>query len=208
MASETRIIFTDPPKMTLAELNRCDRPAFGEALGGIFENSPWVADHTFGHRPFRDVEQLHAEMCAAVRHAGREPCLALIRAHPDLAGRLALVGEVSPESAREQAAAGLNRLGASELAEFQRLTAAYRARFGFPFILCARLNDRAAILRALHARSQNTPADEEANALSEIDKIAWLRLQDAITPDSLTSNARPTHNPRPRSDARPPRSRS
>ncbi len=106
--------------------------------------------------------------------------LALIRAHPDLAGRLALAGGLTPESTREQAAAGLNQMGAGELAEFQGLNEAYRERFGFPFIICARLNDRATIARALRDRSNHSPAEERDAALAEIEKIAWLRLQDAL----------------------------
>jgi len=164
----------------LAELNAGDRAAFVRALGGLFEQSPWVAEETFPQRPFRDAAQLHAALSATVARSGSARQLALIRAHPDLAGRLALAGGLTPESTREQAAAGLDRLRPAELVEFQALNAAYRERFGFPFVICARLNDRSAIFQAMQRRLQHGPDEEMAAALAEIDKIAWLRLQDAL----------------------------
>jgi len=115
-----------------------------------------------------------------MRAAPRERQVALIRAHPDLAGRLALQRKLTAESTREQASAGLDQLTDAELAEFTRNNNTYKARFGFPFIICARLNARAAILAAMQARLPNPPAAEHAAALAEIEKIAWLRLQDAL----------------------------
>ena len=166
--------------MTLAELNNTDRTAFTAVLGGLFEHSPWVAEETWTKRPFRDTAHLQAELCATMRGATRERQLALIQAHPDLAGRLALAGKLTTESTREQAGAGLDQLGAEELAGFQRLNDAYRTRFGFPFVICARLNASEAILAAIQARYTNTPEQERATALAEIEKIAWLRLQDVL----------------------------
>ncbi len=139
-----------------------------------------MAEETWPRRPFRDVAHLQAELNATMRRADPERQLALIRAHPDLAGRLALAGGLTAESKREQAGAGLDRLAPEELAAFQRLNDAYRARFGFPFIICARLNARAAILAAMQTRLLHTPAQEHAAALAEIEKIAALRLQDAL----------------------------
>ena len=165
---------------TIDEINAFDRPAFTRALGGIFENSPWIAGETFERRPFRDASLLHSEMCATLRRAPAERQLDLIRAHPDLAGRLAKAGGLTAESAREQAHAGLDRLAPAELAEFGRRNQAYRERFGFPFVICARLNDRGAILQAMEVRLRNSPVEERAAALAEIEKIAWLRLQDLI----------------------------
>jgi 2-oxo-4-hydroxy-4-carboxy-5-ureidoimidazoline decarboxylase len=164
----------------LAEINAGDQADFVRILGGIFEQSPWVAAETYARRPFRAIRQLHAELSATVAKSGPARQLALIRAHPDLAGRLAQAGQLTPESTREQAAAGLNQLAAAELGEFHRLNAAYRERFGFPFVICARLNDRAAIFQAMQRRLLHPPAEEIATALAEIDKIAWLRLQDAL----------------------------
>jgi 2-oxo-4-hydroxy-4-carboxy-5-ureidoimidazoline decarboxylase len=106
--------------------------------------------------------------------------MTLIGAHPDLAGRLAQQKKLTTDSTREQASAGLDTLTDAELAEFTRLNAAYRAKFGFPFIICARLNAKAAILAAMSARLPSTWAAECDTALAEIDKIAWLRLLDVL----------------------------
>ncbi len=165
---------------TLAEINSLDRAAFVAALGHLFEHSPWVAEGTWPKRPFRDVAHLHAELCATLRAASPGKQLALIRAHPDLAGRLAQQKKLTAESTREQAGAGLDRLTDAELAEFQRLNDTYRTKFGFPFIICARLNAKDAILAAMQARLPNSPEAEHAAALAEIEKIAWLRLQDVM----------------------------
>ncbi|MDP3073935.1 MAG: 2-oxo-4-hydroxy-4-carboxy-5-ureidoimidazoline decarboxylase [Opitutaceae bacterium] len=165
---------------TLAELNSLDCAGFIAALGHLFEHSPWVAEETWPRRPFRDAVHLHAELCATMRGATRERQLALIRAHPDLAGRLAQQNQLTAESTREQASAGLNRLSADELAGFQQLNTAYLARFGFPFVICARLNHRAAILQAMRARLENSAEVEFATALAEIEKIAQLRLTDLL----------------------------
>jgi 2-oxo-4-hydroxy-4-carboxy-5-ureidoimidazoline decarboxylase len=165
---------------TLAQLNTLDGSAFTAALGHLFEHSPWVAAETWPRRPFRDAAQLHAELCATMRSADSARQLALIRAHPDLAGRLAQQNALTAASTREQASAGLNRLTAAELAEFQRLNAAYLARFGFPFIICARLNAKSAILAAMTARLPQTTEREICTALDEIAKIAHLRLNDLL----------------------------
>jgi 2-oxo-4-hydroxy-4-carboxy-5-ureidoimidazoline decarboxylase len=163
--------------------NTCDRSAFVSALGHLFEHSPWVAAETWPRHPFRDAAHLHAELCATMRAAGPVRQLALIQAHPDLAGRLARQNQLTSDSTREQASAGLNRLTEAELAEFQQLNDAYRREFNFPFIICARLNAKDAILAAMTARLPNSPAAEHAAALAEIEKIAWLRLQDILTHD-------------------------
>ncbi len=165
---------------TLAQLNTASRADFGAALGHLFEHSPWVAENAWLRRPFRNAAHLLAELNAAMRDAPPEKQLALIRAHPDLAGRLAAARQLTPESTREQASAGLDQLSAAELAEFQALNARYRERFGFPFVICARLNARAAIQAAIRERLHHGEAEERATALGEIEKIAGLRLQDAL----------------------------
>jgi 2-oxo-4-hydroxy-4-carboxy-5-ureidoimidazoline decarboxylase len=165
---------------TLAQLNTHDRAAFTTALGHLFEHSPWVASETWTRRPFRDAVHLHEELCAAMRAATRDRQLTLIRAHPDLAGRLARQNALTPESTREQSSAGLDRLSEAELAEFQRLNTAYLARFEFPFIICARLNAKAAILAAMQTRLTHSPEIEFSTALGEIEKIARLRLNDLL----------------------------
>ena len=165
---------------TIADLNSADQVTFVSALGHLFEHSPWVAEQTWARRPFRNAEHLHQELCASMRHASVERQRALIEAHPDLAGRLALAGKLTAESTREQASAGLNQMSQEETAAFQELNTAYRERFGFPFIICARLNARDAIIQAMRTRLHHSPAEEHAAALNEIEKIAWLRLQDVL----------------------------
>ena len=166
--------------MTLADLNTADRAAFTAALGHLFEHSPWVAEETWPRRPFRDAAHLHAGLCGTMLAAAPERQLALIRAHPDLAGRLAQQKKLTAESNREQASAGLDQLTDAELAEFTRLNDAYKAKFGFPFVICARLNAKSAILAAMHARLPHDAVTEHAAALAEIGKIAQLRLQDIL----------------------------
>jgi 2-oxo-4-hydroxy-4-carboxy-5-ureidoimidazoline decarboxylase len=165
---------------SLALLNQANRAEFTFALGHLFEHSPWVAEETWARRPFRDAAHLHAELCATMRAASHERKLALIRAHPDLAGRLAQQRKLTAESTREQASAGLDRLTDAELATFQEQNDAYRARFGFPFIVCARLNAKDAILAGMRTRLGNSPEREFETALAEIEKIARLRLDDAL----------------------------
>ena len=166
---------------SLAALNSCDREAFVAALGHVFEHSPWVADGAFGRRPFTGAEGLHKALCETMFGAPAERKLALVRSHPDLAGRLARAGELTASSAREQAAAGLDRLDAAETAEIERLNGAYKARFGFPFVICARENTKESILAALAARRANDRTTEIATALAEIAKIARLRIEDALS---------------------------
>ena len=164
----------------LAELNALDHPAFVAAIGHIFEHSPWIAEETWPHRPFNDAAHLHAELCATLRQAPRERQLALINAHPDLAGRLARENKLTRESTHEQASAGLNALTDDELSGFQTMNANYRQRFGFPFVICARLNAKEKILAAMRARIGNSVETEVQTALAEIEKIALLRLTDVL----------------------------
>lgn len=165
---------------TLASLNSCDRGAFVAALGHLFEHSPWVAEETFAKRPFRDLQALHRALCETLRGAAPERQLALIRAHPDLAGRLARAGGLTDSSTLEQSAAGLDRLDPGESLEIGRLNEVHKARFGFPFVICARLNAKDAILAAMRARAANTREAELSTALGEIAKIARLRLNEAV----------------------------
>lgn len=166
--------------LSLASISDSDHAAFTAALGHLFEHSPWVAEETWPRRPFASVEELHAALCATMRGASRDRQLALIRAHPELAGRLAQQKKLTAESTQEQSGAGLDQLTGAELADFTARNEAYRAKFGFPFIICARLNARAAILEAMKTRMNHSPEAEFATALGEIEKIAWLRLQDVL----------------------------
>jgi OHCU decarboxylase len=165
-------------KITLTELNKLDRAGFTLFVGPVFENSPWIAEAAWTRRPFENVEQLHAALCQIVRSAHLEQQLGLIRAHPDLVGRAALAGTLTRESKGEQASAGLNTLSPTEIELFQKQNAAYRAKFSFPFVICARLNKKDAILAGFEQRLKNSCAQEVQTALDEIFKIAELRLRD------------------------------
>ena len=163
--------------MTRDELARLDHPAFLAAFAGIFEHSAWIAEAAWTSAPFRTFEDLHEAMTRALDTAGPGAALALVRAHPDLAGRAALAGDVTGESRTEQNASGLSRLTPGELSRFQQLNGAYREKFGFPFVMAVRKSGKEEILAAFAARLQNDPAAELARALSEIKTIAWLRLE-------------------------------
>ncbi len=166
--------------MTLSELSTLGRDEFVRIVGPVFEHSPWIAEETWPKRPFASVEALHAALCETVRGAGEDKQLSLIRAHPDLVGKLALAGQLTKESTGEQASAGLDRLAAREVELFQQNNAAYKEKFGFPFVICARLNKKEAILNGFKVRLQNSPAQEIQAALVEIFKIAELRLKDIL----------------------------
>ncbi len=165
----------------LAALNRMDRSGFVRTLGAAFEHSPWVAERAFAARPFADLDALHGAMLAALDAAGEDERLALIRAHPELAGKAAIAGNLTAESRSEQARAGLDQLTEGEFTRFHALNAAYGAKFGFPFIICARLNDKTSILAAMERRLSNAPAEEVAEAIAQIGLIGRLRLADAVS---------------------------
>ena len=166
--------------MNLAQLNLLARDEFVRLLGPVFEHSPWIAEATWPQRPFASVEALHHALCQTVAGAGEETQLALIGAHPDLVGRAAQAGTLTPASTHEQASAGLNQLTPEEIAAFQKFNAAYRDQFGFPFIICARLNKIEAILAAFPKRLGHSRVEEIQAALAEISKIARLRLDDLV----------------------------
>ena len=166
--------------VTLDQLNGLDRAAFVAALGGIYEKAPWVAERALTARPFAAVADLYAAMQAAVAVASADEQLALIRGHPELASKVARAGALTAESRREQGSLGLDRLSDTELARFERLNAAYRARFGFPFIVCVRRHTRDSILDRFERRLGYSPEQERAAALAEIGLIARLRLVDAV----------------------------
>lgn len=166
---------------TLEMLNRLDRAAFTAALGSVFENSPWVAEKAFSCRPFPSVDDLYAAMVGALRSAPREAQLTLLRAHPDLAGKLPRDGALRESSVAEQASIGLDRLTDAEARRFDRLNAAYRRRFGFPFIIAVRRHTKASILEVFESRFAHTGEEEVVVALDEVGEIARLRLRERIT---------------------------
>ncbi len=161
----------------LDALNPLTPDAFVQALGGTFEHSPWVAEAAYERRPFASLEELHSAMLEAVDKAAPERQLALIRAHPDLAGKAALAGEVTESSRQEQTRAGLDRLGADEYRRFHLLNSAYREKFDFPFVLAVKGHDKTSILESFEERLKNDPATEKTRALAEIAKIVRFRLQ-------------------------------
>jgi OHCU decarboxylase len=166
--------------IALAAVNDLNRDDFVAALGPLFEGSPWIAAAAWPDRPFTSLSQLHQALCAAMYAAPVERQVALIRAHPDLAGKAAITGELTAESTREQSLAGLNRLTADEFAAFTRLNSAYRDKFGFPFVICAREHNKTSILESFASRLEHQRDQEISAALAEIAKIARLRLLDAV----------------------------
>ncbi|MEZ5463775.1 MAG: 2-oxo-4-hydroxy-4-carboxy-5-ureidoimidazoline decarboxylase [Lysobacteraceae bacterium] len=161
-------------------LNAMPIAEFTRELADIFEHSPWVAERAAATRPFIDTEALHAAMCAAMRAATREEQRALIRAHPQLAGKAALRGELTEASTSEQAGAGLDQCSPEEFACITELNDAYQQRFGFPFILAVRGYQRGDIIESLATRLQRDADVEFEEALRQIERIAALRLADRI----------------------------
>ena len=164
----------------LALINSLSREDFVCIIGPVFEDSPWVAEATWSKRPFKSLDLLHGALCKTVQTATEEKRINLIRAHPDLAGRAAQSGSLPSTSTSEQASAGLNKLTADEIALFQKYNESYRDKFDFPFVVCARLNKKEAILKGFESRLKHSREKEIKTALAEIEKIAYLRLQDII----------------------------
>jgi 2-oxo-4-hydroxy-4-carboxy-5-ureidoimidazoline decarboxylase len=188
----------------LESLNQADQKTFVAALGEIYERAPWVAERAFAKRPFASVAALAEAMSAAVAAASRAQKLALVRNHPNLAGKAARAGALTAASKAEQGALGLDRLSDAEYARFQRLNDAYAKKFGFPFVICVRRQTRDAILDAFEQRLENDADAELATALTEIDRIARLRLVEKLeglgmpkTDGSLTTHVLDTQAGRP-----------
>ncbi|MFC0403206.1 2-oxo-4-hydroxy-4-carboxy-5-ureidoimidazoline decarboxylase [Paraburkholderia rhizosphaerae] len=165
---------------TLAQLNRVSKDAFTDTLSGIYEHSPWVAEAAAELRPFTSIDDLHSKMSLIVETAGEARQLALINAHPELAGKAAVRGELTAESTREQSGAGLDQCTQDEFDTLVRLNAAYRNKFGFPFILAVRGYDRHGIIANFEARVGNSRANELHTSLEQIYRIARFRLDDLI----------------------------
>ncbi len=157
-------------------LAKFGKAEFIERFGPIFEHSPWVVEAAWAHQPFADAQALHAAFMAAVEAEGEAAQLALINAHPELAARI----ELTDASQSEQMGAGLRHLTVPEFEHFAALNAAYREKFGFPFIICVRLNSKAAILAAFEARLAHDAAAERKEAIVQIGLISKLRLQDLL----------------------------
>ena len=160
-----------------------DRLAFVAAYGHVFEHCPWIAEAAWDHGLPPDADTapgLHRALCAALAPAAVEAKLALLRAHPDLAGKLAAAGRLTAESTHEQASAGLDRLTDAERATFTRLNEAYRERFGFPFIIAVKGLTKAEILAAFERRLSDGHEAELATAIAQVERIALLRLRELL----------------------------
>jgi OHCU decarboxylase len=166
--------------LTLDALNLLTQEDFTDTLGHLFESTPSIAAQTWAARPFPSIDQLHQALLRTMWALTPEQQVALIGAHPDLAGRAAIAGELTAESTREQASARLDRLTPEQYAEFHRLNDAYRAQFGFPFVICVREHTLTSILDTFRHRLTLTRDQEVATAMAEIGKIAGLRLRDAV----------------------------
>lgn len=154
---------------------------FVGTFGGVYEHSPWVAERLYAAglpEKCDDADVLAKAMAAIVKAASQKEKLDLIRAHPDLAGRAAVRGELTEESTSEQARAGLGECSPEEFDKFQKYNAAYKEKFGFPFIKAVRNSNRFEILKGFEERLDNDAEIEFETALMEIDKIAAFRLQD------------------------------
>jgi N-carbamoyl-L-amino-acid hydrolase len=170
---------------TLQHLNDCDSAAFVDALAGIYEHSPWIPRRAADQRPFATVAALKLALQTAVEGAGAELRLGLIRAHPELAGKAAIAGELTAESTQEQAKCGLNLCSAEQFARLHQLNADYNAKFGFPFILAVKGPDgrgltRQQIIDTFARRLKHQRADEMAECLRQIHRIAELRINDLL----------------------------
>jgi 2-oxo-4-hydroxy-4-carboxy-5-ureidoimidazoline decarboxylase len=190
--------------VALADLNRMDPAAFEAAIGDAFELAPWVAKAAHIRRPFATVADLHAAMMDALRAVPREQQLAFVRNHPDLAGKAARAGDVTDESRSEQASAGLDTLSDEEFARFHRLNDSYKAKFGFPFMICVRRHTRDSILSEFERRVARDEATEFAQALQEVFYITRLRIAAKVTGEGvpavngrLSTHVLDTHAGRP-----------
>ena len=162
--------------MTIDQVNRLGRSEFVEAAGWVFENSPWVAERAWAGRPFSDLPAIHEAMSQQVREASREEQLTLLRAHPDLGAR----ARMSDASNGEQAGAGLDRLTPDEFERLHAANAAYREKFGFPFLFAVKGSTKYDILDAIERRIESTWDEEFQTALQQVFRIAGFRLQDLI----------------------------
>lgn len=166
--------------MDLSSLNQLDQSAFTSALADIFEHSPWIPEATWEQRSFQSIDDLHTQLCKTLDAAGEDQKLELIRAHPDLAGKLAVAGELTDFSTAEQASAQLDKLTPEQFERMTNLNQAYKDKFGFPFIICVKEHTQASIFEHFEERVNHDAASELEAALFQIKRIAWHRLNDLI----------------------------
>lgn len=171
--------------VTLSDVNRMSPAEFVASVGNAFEHASWVAEAVHARRPFATVTDLHAAMIGTVRAAPRDIQLAFLRNHPDLAGKAARAGAITDDSRSEQASAGLDTLSDEEFTRFHHLNDAYKAKFGFPFMVCVRRHTRDSILAQFERRLPNDEATEFAAALQEVFYITRLRLAAKVTGEGM-----------------------
>ncbi len=162
--------------MDLDTLNQLDQTAFTTALGEIFEHSPWIPHATWDRKPFNSIESLHRFLCETLAVADESRKLELIRAHPDLAGKLAISGELTEFSAAEQQSAQLDKLTAEQFEKITKLNESYKSKFKFPFIICVKDHTQSSIFQNFEERVNNDSDSELQAALKQICRIAWYRL--------------------------------
>jgi 2-oxo-4-hydroxy-4-carboxy-5-ureidoimidazoline decarboxylase len=172
---------------SFSDLNACSKDDFVAALANIFEYSPWIAEQVASVRPFAGVRQLFDAMKAVVDRAPYELRLALIKGHPDLANKTQRAAGLTAESTAEQSGAGLDRLSDAEYVAFERVNNAYRAKFGFPYIVCVRRHTKDSILRDFERRLPNDAKTETQKSIEEIFRIAALRVDQLVTGDDRLS---------------------
>ncbi len=177
-------------KLTLEKLNKASAQEFAAALGEIFEHSPWVAERAAAKRPFANVRVLLDAMTGAVKSASKDEQSALLRAHPDLAGKAARAGKLTKDSTAEQASAGLDQLSEREFESFQGFNTNYQKKHGIPFIVCVRRHTKDSILKQFAKRLDNSGPQEFETALTEVFRIAALRLDQKIENADLGLNGR------------------
>ncbi|MDA0346569.1 MAG: 2-oxo-4-hydroxy-4-carboxy-5-ureidoimidazoline decarboxylase [Verrucomicrobia bacterium] len=162
-------------------LNHSDQRSFAQILGEIFEHSPWIPRETWEKRPFHTIENLHHDLRETLEAADEGQKLELIRAHPDLAGKLAISGELTDFSTAEQQSAKLNKLTAEQFETISKLNQAYKNKFKFPFIICVKDHTQSSIFKHFEERVNNDAETELNAALKQISRIAWHRLNDLLT---------------------------
>ena len=183
-------------RLTPEQVASLGEDAFMERFGSLYEHSPWVAEGAWARRPYEGAHALRAAFEATVREAPSERRIALIRSHPELAGREAREGALTAESAGEQASAGLDRLTAGERAELAEVNAAYRERFGFPMVVAVREHTKESIFRQARERLANSREQEIDTAVGEILKIGRLRLGELVSENEGEANVSSTASAR------------
>jgi 2-oxo-4-hydroxy-4-carboxy-5-ureidoimidazoline decarboxylase len=174
----------DATMPTLAEINRLSAVQFSQLFGAVYEHSPWIAERAFALKPacgFASRAQVHAALVATVQSASEAEKVALLNVHPELAGKEAAAGTLTSASTSEQASAGLTAMTAADVTQLRELNAAYREKFGFPFIIAVRNNTQTAIFGAVKSRLANSREMELNNCMMQVGEIARLRLMDLIS---------------------------